>query len=120
MPAYDVRARAQAGRMLAPIAQSGKGQVVKITRRGVAEYQTTSGVEEAYRAESIDGTLILTGDKKFLLSPFNSAGQPITQPEVDLCRLELADGSTWVIKACDPLKPAGLVIMTTLQLRGTG
>lgn len=133
MANYDVRARAAAGRALAPIAQGGKGQVVTISTSTpgvfnpatsvtpvVTVVQTGSGVEEAYQARSIDGTLILVGDKKFILSPFNSAGGLLTKPEPDKSTVTLADGSLWTVKRVDPLSPAGLDIMFTLQLRGAG
>jgi len=131
MTAYDVRARAQAGRMLGPIAARGKGQVVTITTPGAGTFdpatdttsggsptaQTCSGVESYYTAHSIDGTLIKSGDKKFLLSPFNADGAPITKPVPDRDILTLADGSVWAIKRCDPLAPAGMSVLYELQLR---
>ncbi len=120
MAAYDLEARDTAAIALAPVSQGGFGQVVQITRGGVAEFQTGSGLEQTYSASSIDGTLILAGDKLFLLSPFNIAGVPITPPEPDLDRIQFADGSTWQIKRVDPLSPAGTVIMFTLQLRSSG
>jgi hypothetical protein len=118
--AFDVRARAAAAAALAPIAQGGSGQVVQISRPGVTEVQIGSGVEETYSARSIDGTLIMAGDKRFLLSPLNDAGAPITPPEPDLDRLTLADGVTWAIKTVEPAQPAGLACMFILQLRASG
>lgn len=131
MTAYDVRARSQAGRMLAPVAQGGKGQVVTLSRvtagvynpaTGVVEgggpsSQTCSGVEESYSAFSISSGLVLAGDKKFLLSPFKSDGTPISPPIPDVDTLTYADGAAWTVKKSDPLSPAGTVVMYTLQLR---
>lgn len=131
MASYDERARAAAARALAPIAQGGKGQAVTITTSTPGTFdpatsivpvtdvvQTGSGVEEAYSSRSVDGTLILVGDKKFLLSPLNSVGGVLTAPKPDKSVLTLADGSRWTVKRVDPLAPAGLATMFTLQLRG--
>jgi len=118
--------------MLAPIAQGGKGQVVTITTpfagvhdpatgtvsTGSATTQTGSGVEEAYSSFSVDGERVRASDKKFLLSPLNSAGAAITAPVADRDTLTLADASIWTIKKVDALKPAGMAVMYTLQLRG--
>lgn len=129
MTAYDVRARASAGRALAPIASGGKGQVVTLTYQstaydtatGVATVTTTtatgSGVEESYSAFSIAQGLVLAGDKKFLLSPLTSAGAAITPPVPDKTTLTMADGVGWTVKKSDPLSPAGTPILYELQLR---
>jgi hypothetical protein len=129
--AYDVRARSQAARMLAPIASGGKGQVVTLSRvvagvynpaTGVVEgggpvSQTCSGVEESYSAYSIAAGLVLAGDKRFLLSPLSSAGAAITPPIPDVDTLTMADGVAWTVKKSDPLSPAGTPVLFTLQLR---
>lgn len=131
MTAYDVRAKATAGRMLAPIANGGKGQVVTITTTTGGAFneatdtttgattttQTGSGVVENYSAHSIDGTVIQAGDIKLLLSPLNSAGAAITKPVADKSTVTLADGSAWAVKRVDPLSPAGVVVLFELQMR---
>lgn len=133
MARYDERARAAAGRALAPISRGGKGQEVTIvtTTPGVFDPVTSitpvvvttqigSGVEEAYRAKSIDGSLILVGDKKLILSPFDNTGALMVQPVADKSTVILENGSKWTVKHNDPLSPAGLVILSNLQLRGAG
>lgn len=132
MSTYDERAVAQASRMLAP-KPKGKGQVVTITTPGTTTndpatdmpvvgapiIQTGSGVATKFSALSIDGTLILAKDRKFLLSPVKIDGTPIVQPVPDRDTITLADSKTYAIKKCDPLAPAGLAAMYTLQLRAS-
>ena len=78
--------------------------------------QTVKGVEEAYSARSIDGTLILAGDKKLHVSPLNAAGAAITAPQVE-STVTFTDGSVWTVKAVMPLSPGGTPLLYTLQLR---
>lgn len=78
--------------------------------------QTVTGVEEAYSARSIDGTLILMGDKKFHLAPLNTSGTAITPPVAE-DKLTLADGMVWTIKAVEPVSPAGTPVLFTMQIR---
>jgi len=80
--------------------------------------QTVTGVEEFYSARSIDGTLILAGDKKFHLSPLNAAGAAITPPVAE-DKITFADGAVWTIKAVMPVSPAGTPVLFTLQIRKT-
>jgi hypothetical protein len=120
---YDVRARATAARMLSPVSAGGKGQLVTLTKGATTQYG--AGVEEAYSAFSIDGSLIKSGDKRFLLSAlkFNASGTlmspptALTAPVVDETTLTFADASIWRVKRCDLLAPAGLAILFQLQLR---
>ena len=129
MTAYDVRARTTAGRLLGTIAANGKGQTATITRRtsgaydvstGAAAVTTTtqagSGVEVEYKQRDIDGTMVLEGDRKFFLSPLNTAGAVLTAPAMD-DTVTLSDSSVWTIKAVDTLSPAGTAILYVLQLR---
>lgn len=130
MTAYDDRAKAQTGRVLNTIAGGGKGQAVTLTRSSPGSYsagavtlttttQTGSGVQVEYSSHAIDGTMIRQGDKKFLLSPLNSAGTTLTAPEPKIDTLTLADASVWTIEDVLPLSPAGTVIYYELQLRAT-
>jgi len=80
--------------------------------------QTVTGVEEAYSARPIDGTLILMGDKKFHLAPLNTAGAAIAPPVAE-DKITLADASVWTIKAVMPVSPAGTPVLFTLQIRRT-
>lgn len=109
--------------MLAPIDAGGKGQLVTLTTGAVVK--RGSGVLESYSAHSIDGSLIKSGDRKFLLSAleFTSTGallSPVTalaEPTIDETVLTFGGGAKWRVKQCDPLSPAGLAILYTLQLR---
>ncbi len=131
MTAYDVRAKAQAARVLNTIAGGGKGQAVTLTRQVTGGYnlangtdtlttttQTGSGVDMDYSSRAIDGDLVKAGDRKLLLSPLNSAGAALTAPVADETTVTLADGSVWTVKRVETLAPAGTVILFTLQLRG--
>lgn len=80
--------------------------------------QACLGVEEAYSARSIDGTLILAGDKKLMLSVETTAGTAVTAPAVE-DTVTFADASVWTIKAVEPLSPGGTALLYTLQLRRT-
>jgi len=121
---YD-RAKATAGRLLAA---SGKGQAVTLTHKTTATYnpssglpapststQTGAGVEDDYRSWEIDGTVIVQGDKKFTLSPLNSAGSAITVPSVG--DTVLIGAVSWRIMSVSPYAPAGTVLYIVLQLR---
>jgi hypothetical protein len=134
---YDLEDRLGAAEDLAPISQGGSGQMVTITTpfvgvfdpatdttsAGAATTQIGSGVEVAYSANSVDGTLIRTGDKQFLLSAltFGADGvvteTPLTAPVAHRDTLTFGDGAVWAIKRVDPLSPAGRPIIYTLQLR---
>lgn len=130
MVAYDVRARNTAVRMLKPKSQGGKGQEVTVeivsggtfdpatdtTTGETTTTETGSGVEEAYSAQSIDGTTILSGDVKFLLSPLKTDGTALTAPVADRSTLTKDDGA-WIVKKVDRIAPAGTVVMYILQLR---
>ncbi len=128
---YDTAARNKAAAKLAPVASGGKGQAVTLTGKSRAAYdpatgaagpasstdQTGSGLEESYSAREIDGTLILAGDKRFMLSPLDASGAELTPPAPGDV-LEYETGARWRIMACEPFSPAGVVIYSTLHLRG--
>ncbi len=136
MARFDIEERLSAAQDLAPVEQGGSGQLVRINTpaEGVIDPQTDlitggsavvqigSGMEEAYSAHSIDGTLILAGDRKFMLAAlrFDAAGGitsiAMTAPVPNRDSLTKADG-TWSIKRVDALSPAGIAIFYTLQLR---
>lgn len=132
MADYDARFLATAGRLLAPKSKGGKGQVVTLHQPatdGVFDPATDtttpgtdeadhegSGVEENYSAFSVAGGVVAAGDVKFLLSALKVDGTLMPKPEADRDTLIRADGE-WAIKKVDPLMPAGMAIMFTLQLR---
>lgn len=126
---YDVEARADAAQELAPIDQGGSGQKVTLKREipgtrdpatGIVGPPTTqqrdgSGLEEAYRASEIDGTLIKKGDKKFMLAALDLTGAEMMAPKVG-DTLVMTDGG-WGVATVEPFSPAGLAIYFNLQLR---
>lgn len=105
------------------------GQAVTVSRKAAGTYSPSTGaatvttttqaglgVEVAYTAREIDGTLVLAGDKKLILGPLNAAGASLTAPQMD-DTITLADGGVWTIRAIEPLSPAGTLLIWTLQLR---
>lgn len=107
------------------------GQSVTLTRSVPGAYDTATGttgaatvttqtvlaVEEAYHARSIDGTLILAGDKKLLVSPLTAAGAAISAPKAEDTVTFSGDASPWTVKSVEALAPAGTPVLYTLQLR---
>ena len=68
------------------------------------------GVVGNYTNSSIDGTLILRGDKRLLLS-----ADGVTEPKPqDLVGI---NGVTHTVINCEPLSPAGTVLIYKCQLR---
>lgn len=131
---YD-KGRAAAIRELAPRANGGKGQRVTLTYTYTGEYdpaqgqaetltyvQACSGVEVAIKAERVNGTSILTGDSMLKLSPVRTDGQDLVIPPDTAISTTatLEDGTTKTVVVFSPVKPAGLLIMANLQLRGAG
>lgn len=131
MTAYDLRARATASRMLAPVSRGGKGQEVTLHQPAVTSYDpatdtTTvvtaaqdhigSGVETKYDARSVAAGLVQAGDIKLLLSPVKLDGSEMPKPEADSWKLTKADG-VWTVKLVTPTSPAGNVVMYEIQLR---
>lgn len=128
--AYDDRAQAMAARVLAPKASGGKGQQVTLdvvdqgaydpttgaTGTGSITRQTGSGIEEHFRSSQIDGSLIMVGDVRFMLSPLSTDGELITTAVVDAL-LEYPDGRKWRVKGTEPFAPAGTLVYTMLHLR---
>lgn len=109
------------------------GQVVTLAWRSSGSYDpatgsveiTTStqecrGLEESYAAHQIDGTNILTGDTKFMLSPVTTSGEVIDlhEGENGTMTLTLSDGTVRSVVKTEPLRPAGTLVSATLQLRG--
>jgi hypothetical protein len=106
------------------------GQAVTITPQTAGSYdpatgaasvtatptQSGTGVEEAYKAHQIDGTLVKAGDIRLMLSPLNAAGAALTAPDVNQ-RVTLADTTVWTIISVERIAPAGTVLMYVLQLR---
>lgn len=87
---------------------------------GTAPSTTTdyvgTGVKINYEAENIDGTLILAGDQKLLLSPLQRNGLPMPQPTA--ADLVLFGGASFTVKAVETTAPVDVAVLHTLQLRG--
>lgn len=75
------------------------------TGRGAVFDYPASGLSQA------DGTLILQGDKKLLLSAVGIAAPVLND-------LAIANGITYIIKNIKSLNPAGTVVMYECQLGG--
>lgn len=130
---FDLEAQADAAEELAPKPQ-GSGQAVTLTWQATGTYdpsegeittpdpvyQSCSGIEEQYRAFDIDGTLIRTGDTKFMLSPLTTFGAVVNlyENEAGTMTMTLADGSTKTVQRVEPYRPAGALVYAYLQLRG--
>lgn len=134
MADYDVRAQEQAARQLAP-KPKGKGQRVTLTYQPEGEYDPAtgatdnpdpeirlcSGIEESFEAYRIDGTNILTGDTRFMLSPVKTDGTPISLPDdlPETATLTLASGAVKaLVRVVERVQPAGRLVYAVLQLRG--
>lgn len=116
--------------MLAPKASGGKGQTVMIDLATSGSYapasgtvgalaasrQVGSGIEEHYRADRIDGRLVLAGDVRFMLSPLATGGEVITTA-VPGAVVAYEDGREWTVISTEPFAPAGVLAYTVLQLR---
>ncbi len=130
MSDYDARAQATAARLLATTGQGGKGQAVilkspsaatrdPLTGTSSVTYvsQAVSGIEIDFNLGEIDGTQILDGDRKFMLSAVDLTGanlNPAPQPSM----LLTLQGRDWVIVTIKRLAPTGLAIYYELHIRG--
>ncbi len=127
---YDREAQLDVAAELAPKAKGGVGQVVTLTiasertrdddtgkwSAGVPVTQTGSGIEKAYRAHEIDGQRVLATDIKFLLSPLDDKGRPITTAKIGAV-LTLENGVAHRVMDVGGKKPTGLPLIFELQLR---
>lgn len=130
MSDYDLRAQQTAHRSLKPKSQGGKGQEVTLKSGTPGAYipatgtsapstpaiQRGCGIELAYKASEINGTQILRGDKKFMLSALGVDGLPITMPKVG-SHLVYATGARFRVEGVDPDSPAGTPVYAYVQLR---
>lgn len=123
---YD-RAKTLAKRMLAPRSKGGKGLELVLRREALGEYDPDapptpnelvvngSGFREEYDNEYIDGTLIVRGDVKLLVSPVQLSGAdmpvPLQNDEITF------DGSRYTVIHVEPWNYAGLAVGFELQVR---
>lgn len=127
MPDIYDRAKALATRMLAPRSKGGKGMELILRRETVGEYDPDatsaptelvlngSGFREEYESKYIDGTLIIRGDVKLLVSPVQLDGSDMPPP-LSNDRIEF-DGITYTVIAVGPWNYAGLSVGYELQVR---
>jgi len=123
---YD-RAKAMATRMLAPRSKGGKGLELVLRRETLGEYDPDapsapselvvngSGFREEYDNKYIDGTLIVRGDVKLLVSPVQLTGADMPTP-LSNDRIQF-DGTTYTVIAVGPWNYAGLAVGFELQVR---
>jgi len=101
------------------------GQSVTLTRQTVGAYdpatgaaavttsaQTATGALFDYKNSQIDGTLIVAGDRRLILSAVG-----ITAPQVD--DTITANGRTYTIKAVSETNPAGTAVIFTCNVRAS-
>ena len=128
MPDIHDRGRALAIRMLAP-RPKGKGLGLVLRKKTVGEYNPETGGQEVvwadasgsglrtnYRQEDIDGTYILQGDTRILLSPTALDGSDIPEPSTN--DVIMFDGSEYNIIRVGPWNFAGVSCGYELQCRG--
>lgn len=127
MPDIYDRAKALATRMLAPRSKGGKGLELVLRRETLGEYDPDaptapselvvngSGFREEYDDKYIDGTLIVRGDVKLLVSPVQLTGQAMPLP-LSNDRIQF-DGTTYTVIAVGPWNYAGLAVGFELQVR---
>lgn len=124
---YD-RAKATASRQLAPRSRGGKGLELTLRRIVSGEYDpetgtspstTTdyagSGLRQSYDLKDVDGTLILAGDVKFLVSPVLLDGSDTPEPQT--LDIVLFDGQQYTVQSVKPWNYAGLAVGFEVQAR---
>ena len=106
-----------------------KGQAVVLKHIVVGEYVPGSGVETTvstqygtgavveWDSNQIDGTLILTGDKRLLLSALNTSGAALTAPVLGDTVTDAAGRVYTLTAPLETLSPAGTVVLYTCNLR---
>ncbi len=122
------RGRALAIRMLAPRPQ-GKGLGLVLRKKTVGEYNPETGGQDVawtdnngsglrtnYDQQDIDGSYILQGDTRILLSPTAADGSDIQEPSTN--DVILFDGSEYNIIRVGPWNFAGVSCGYELQCRG--
>lgn len=117
--AIYVNANATAVKMLAKF-----GKPCTLTHTSAPTYSPSTGqatggtvtqngtcLELGYDAKDIDGTVVLKGDKKFLLSTSGIATPPQLEGKIT------ADGVTYTIKGVNSTNPGGLTLFHEIQAR---
>ena len=125
LSSFYPRMQATANRML-----DGKGQIVAIKHSVVGEYvpgegttntittQAGTGAVVEWDARQVDGTLILTGDKRLMLSALNTDGDALVSPVLGDTVTDAAGRVYTLTAPLETLSPAGTVVSYTCNLRG--
>ena len=79
---------------------------------GIPVDYTAYVLEQSYRIDQIDGTLVKRGDRKFMLTLEDMSKTP--QPASDTL---VVSGKVLSIIAADPFQPGGVPIYYTVQAR---
>lgn len=127
MPDIYDRVKATATRMLAPRSKGGKGLELVLRREIIGEYDPDvppapselmvngSGFREEYDNQYIDGTLIVRGDVKLLVSPVQLSGEDMPAPQSN--DKITFDGTVYTVISVAPWNFAGLPVGFELQVR---
>lgn len=128
MPDIHDRGRALAIRMLAPRTK-GKGLALTLRKKTVGEYNPETGGQDTvwtetdgsglrtnYKQEDIDGTYVLQGDTRILLSPVSLDGTDIPEPSTN-DQISF-DGSLYNVIRVGPWRYANVTCGYELQCRG--
>ncbi len=108
----------------------GKGQSVTLKHVIPGEYvpgegivntlslQYGTGAITEWDTRQVDGTLILIGDKRLLLSPLNTAGGALTAPVLGDTVTDAAGVVYTLVAPFKTISPAGTVVLFDVNLRG--
>ena len=105
------------------------GQLITLTRKQPGTYQngavvapdpitaTVWGIEMAVTSRDMGaanaaGTLVVTGDRKLMISTFAATGGALPEPQLE--DLITAGGKTYTVRNVDALQPGGVPVMFTL------
>ena len=106
-----------------------KGQSVVLKHTVVGEYVPGSGVETStttqygtgavteWDSRQVDGTLIMIGDKRLLLSPLNTSGAALTAPVLGDTVTDAASKVYTLTVPLETLSPAGTPVLYTCNMR---
>lgn len=128
MPDIYDRSKALATRLLAPRSKGGKGLETTMTHSIIGEYDPTDGstnttlqefdtsaFRDTYNQANIDGTLILQGDVRLLVSPVQLDGSDLQAPVIgDTFSF---DGVVYKAINVSPYNYAGLNVGFEVQAR---
>ncbi len=79
--------------------------------------QAGTGAVVDWDARQVDGTLILIGDKRLLLSPLNTAGTALTAPVLGDTATDAAGVVYTLVTPLKTVSPAGTAVLYDCNLR---